>query len=76
MDNINDNKEKWEEQKDMFKERMDSGNNFIPESRGLIKEPKETLLSSLNPMSVAKSDNWENTKGMYDTGLASAHPEK
>ena len=45
MDNLNSNKERWEELKDEFKARMDEKKNFIPESRGVIKDENEKLPS-------------------------------
>ena len=59
LDNINVNKERWEEEKDKFKDRMESGNNFIPESRGLILEPKGVTLSPKNTRINGKLDQWD-----------------
>lgn len=77
IDNLNDNKERWEELKEDFKEKMESGQNYIPESRGIIKEPKDTMLSSINPRSHRKMDPWDNSRVMYDTGIiTSVHVDK
>ncbi len=69
MENININKDKWEEQKNEYGKKMDSGKNFIPESRGIIIQMKDTLKSSLNPLTQAKADPWDLGKGMYDTSI-------
>ena len=46
LDYLEENKAKWEEQKEEFKKRMETDQNYIPESRGLIIE-KESLLPSI-----------------------------
>ena len=38
IDNINNNKNKWEEIKEEYKTRMENDQNFIPESRGKIMD--------------------------------------
>lgn len=69
LENINKNKEKWEEEKDEFAKRMETDNNFIPESRGLIVESQNMLKSSLNPLVHPKGDQWDMGKGMAETSI-------
>jgi len=52
MDNLNDNKTKWEEVKDDFEKRMKSDENFIPESRGIIKDNMKVLNSNESKSSI------------------------
>ena len=65
LDNINNNKDKWEEEKEKFTKRMETKNNFIPESRGIIKIP-ETKVTTLSPRTNMRSDGWEMAKGIQD----------
>lgn len=53
---------------------MESGQNYIPESQGIIKEPKDTMQSSINPRSHRKLDPWDNSRAMYDTGIVASIP--
>ena len=57
MDNINTNKNRWEEEKEEFKRRMESDMNYIPESRGKIKD-KETA----STFSVKSKNSFPATK--------------
>lgn len=63
IENIEANKEKWEEQKDEFQRRMENDENYIHESRGIIKEP---TISSLSPRIISAHD--ESEKFLMNTG--------
>jgi len=66
LDNINTNKDKWEEQKSEFAKRMESNNNYIPESRGVILDPKDVMKSSVNLMPSPKGEHWGMGKGFNE----------
>lgn len=46
VDNLNSNKDKWDGLKDKFKEKMESGANYIEDSRNKIKD-KNSMLPSI-----------------------------
>ena len=76
MDNLQNNKEKWEEQKGEFDKRMKSGENYIPESRGMIKDdskPQSSLEVKNNMWS--NQDNLEGTSNFLNTGLNNMNNE-
>lgn len=76
LDNLQNNKDKWEEQKDDFDKRMKSGENYIPESRGMIKDGSKSH-SSLEAKHNAWSnqDNLEGTSNFLNTGLNNLNNE-
>lgn len=47
IDNMNSNKNKWEEIKEEYKTRMENDQNFIPESRGKIMDKEADFLPPL-----------------------------
>lgn len=51
MDNLNQNKDRWEELKEEFKQRMESPDNCIPESRGYIKK-NSGLFPSMKSLNI------------------------
>lgn len=55
VDNLNANKNKWDELKEEFKKKMESGDNYILESRGKIKEK-----SSAFPSIKSKMNSYRN----------------
>jgi len=78
VDNLNSNKEKWEELKDEFQNRMNDKNNFIPESRGLIKENPDKLPSIMaKSLSGRYSNPLEGTENnLLNTGPYQSNNEK
>lgn len=57
IDNLNSNKNKWDELKDEFKSRMENDENYIPESRGKIKDKEAgspSTIKSKNSFQAAK----------------------
>lgn len=61
MDNLNDNKNKWEELKEEFKKRMETHKNYIPESRGIIVEISSKLPSINIGHALSKFNSLEET---------------
>lgn len=68
IENLNSNKDRWEELKEEFKQRMESGNNFIPESRGVIRDSNRDSLPPLTS-SIKPQENLEGTATMLNTGI-------
>ena len=69
MDNLNSNKERWEELKDEFGQRMNNKKNFIPESRGVIKGGDEDTSMLPQIMSSRGPNQFENTdSNLLNTG--------
>jgi hypothetical protein len=59
LDNLNINRDKWEELKEEFKDRMENGQNYITESSGVIKElHRDASLLSTKEGSIKKIDPW------------------
>lgn len=57
LENLNSNKERWEELKDEFAQRMNNKKNFIPESRGIIKESYEKSSSLIHKTISGRHSN-------------------
>jgi hypothetical protein len=60
LENLNSNKERWEELKDEFAQRMNNKKNFIPESRGVIKGDDGGMFPKV--MSNRYNNQFENTE--------------
>lgn len=73
IDYLNENKIKWEELKEEFKRRMENDENFIPESRGMIKEPKASIMSFRESSKKIKSlDSLDGLNNFMNTGIYQA----
>lgn len=68
MDNLIANKDKWEELKEEFKEKMEKGQNYIAESRGIILEPQASLKASVNSKAPTKNELSDPHNNLMNTG--------